>query len=176
MIPAIGLLASVIQLAPALTKVLGFSKSAEEIANTAAALAKTVTGTTDNDAALEALKDNPELLQQYQRELLDYEKGMESLYIQDKENARLRDIEFLKSGTRNYRGDFLVGISVIVVFSILGIIVLVPSLSEYAKGGLTTILGVFLNQLTNAFNFEFGTTRKDDDRNSQITTAYIKGE
>ena len=176
MIPAIGLLASVIELAPALTKVLGFGKSAEEIANTAAALAKTVTGTTDNDSALEALKANPELLQQYQRELLAHEKGMESLYVQDKENARSRDIEFLKSGTRNYRGDFLVGISVIVVFTIIGIVVLLADMNEYAKGALTTILGVFLNQLTNVFNFEFGTTRKEDARNSQITTAYIKGE
>lgn len=176
MIPAIGLLASVIQLAPALTKVLGFGKSAEEIADTAAALAKTVTGTSDNESALEALKANPELLQQYQRELLDYEKGMESLYVQDKENARSRDIEFLKSGTRNYRGDFLVGVSVIVVFTIIGIVVLLADMNEYAKGALTTILGVFLNQLTNVFNFEFGTTRKEDARNSQITTAYIKGE
>ena len=101
---------------------------------------------------------------------------MESLYIKDKANARARDVEFLKSGTRNYRGDFLIGVSVIVVVTILGVVVLMADISEYAKGSLTTILGVFLNQLTNAFNFEFGTTRKDDDRQSQITSAYIKGE
>lgn len=176
MIPAIGLLSGVIQLAPVLSKVLGFGKTADEVAQLAANVAKTVTGAPTNDLALESLKANPELLELYTREMLNHEKDMESLYIQDKESARLRDTEFLKSGTRNYRGDFLVGISVIVVFSILGIVVLVPSLSEYAKGVLTAILGVFSGQITNVFNFEFGTTRKEDDRNSQITSAYIKGE
>lgn len=176
MIPAVALLSGVIQLAPALSKVLGFGKSADDAAQLAADVAKLVTRKDNNEDALSALQQSPELLAEYQEKLLSYEKDMEALYIQDKESARFRDTEFLKSGTRNYRADFLVGISVIVVFSILGIVVLVPSLSEYAKGVLTAILGTFAGQLANVFNFEFGTTRKEDDRNSQITSAYIKGE
>ena len=176
MIPAVALLSSVIQLAPALSNLLGAGKKVSEVAELAANVARAVTGTADNDSALASLKAHPELLIQYQEKLLNHEADLESLYVKDKESARLRDSEFLKSGTRNYRADFLVGISVIVVFSILGIVVLMPSLSEYAKGVLTAILGTFAGQLANVFNFEFGTTRKEDDRNSQITTAYIKGE
>lgn len=176
MIPAISLLAGVIQLAPTLSKVLGLGKSAEDVANLAADVAQKVTGTSNNSEALNMLRASPELLLQYENEMLNHEKDMESLYVKDKENARARDEKFLVAGTRNYRGDFLVGVSVVVVFSILGIVVLVPSLSEYAKGVLTAILGVFSGQVTNVFNFEFGTTRKEDDRNSQITSAYIKGE
>lgn len=176
MIPAVTLLSSVIQLAPTLSKVLGFGKNVNQVAELAANVAKSVTGASTNESALDALKSDPELLEKYTRELLSHEKDMEALYVQDKESARMRDSEFLKSGTRNYRADFLVGISVVVVFSILGIVVLVPSLSEYAKGVLTAILGTFAGQLANVFNFEFGTTRKEDDRNSQITSAYIKGE
>ena len=176
MIPAIGLLSGVIQLAPVLSKLLKLGTNADEIATLAADVAKTVTGAPTNEGALDSLKYNPELLEKYVREMQIHEKDMESLYIKDKESARLRDTEFLKSGTRNYRGDFLVGVSIIVVFSILGIVVLVPTLSEFAKGVLTAILGVFSGQITNVFNFEFGTTCKEDDRNSQITSAYIKGE
>ena len=102
------------------------------------------------------------------------EKDLESLYVQDKNSARARDIEFLKAGTRNYRSDFLVGISVLVVFTILAVVILVTDLNEYAKGSLTTILGVFLNQLTNVFSFEFGTTRKDEEKNSVILSEYTE--
>ena len=176
MIPAVTLLTSVLQLAPALRKLFEGGAKFETVAGVAAEVAKQITGQDTNDSALEVLRSNPDLLQQYQEKLLDHEIAMEQIYAQDKQNARLRDEKFLESGTRNYRGDFLVGISVVVVFSILGIVVLVPTLSEYAKGVLTAILGLFSGQLANVFNFEFGTTRKEGDRQSQITSAYIKGD
>lgn len=174
MLPAISLLAGVIQLAPSLAKLFKGNESTVEVAEWAAKIARTVTGTEDNDTALAALATKPELLIQYQQSLMQQEKDMEGLYVEDKKDARLRDIEFLKAGTRNYRSDFLVGISVVVVFTILLVVILVQDLNEYAKGALTTILGVFLNQLTNVFAFEFGTTRKDEDKQTKILNDYIK--
>lgn len=166
MIPAIALLGSVIELAPALVKVLGFGSNAEDVANRAADLAKKLTGTDDNESALASLKANPELFLTYQQSLLEHEVSLAKVVTQDKESARLRDVEFLKAGTRNYRADFLVGVSVIVVFTILAVVILEDGLNEYAKGALTTILGVFLNQLTNVFSFEFGTTRDIQTQNN----------
>lgn len=174
MIPAVALVAGIIQLAPALAKLFKGSETSVEMAETAAKIARTVTGTDTNDAALEALAANPDKLIEYQKALLAQETSIEELYVQDKNSARSRDIEFLKAGTRNYRGDFLVGVSVLVVFTILAVVILAEDVNEYAKGSLTTILGVFLNQLTNVFSFEFGTTRKEEEKQSQILTDYIR--
>lgn len=174
MLPAISLISGIVQLAPALAKVFGANSTSSEYAEKAAQIARVVTGSSDNESALAKLTDNPELLIEYQKAILQQETDLEGLYVSDKESARLRDVEFLKAGARNYRADFLVGISVVVVFTILGVVILATDLNEYAKGALTTILGVFLNMLTNVFNFEFGTTRKSEDTQSQITTDYIK--
>lgn len=174
MLPAISLISGIVQLAPALAKVFGANSTSNEYAEKAAQIARVITGSEDNDSALAKLTDNPELLIEYQKAILQQETDLEGLYVSDKESARLRDVEFLKAGARNYRADFLVGISVVVVFTILGVVILATDLNEYAKGALTTILGVFLNMLTNVFNFEFGTTRKSEDTQSQITTDYIK--
>ena len=80
----------------------------------------------------------------------------------------------VQTNGRNRRADFLVGVSVVVILVILWVVITMPDVSEYAKGALTTILGVFLNQLTNVFNFEFGTTRKGEEKQTQITNEYIK--
>lgn len=174
MIPAVALVAGVMQLAPMLSKLFGGSKTTEEAAELAAKVARTVTGTESNDAALEALKSNPSLVLEYQNELLKHETSFEELYIADKKDARARDVEFLKAGTRNHRGDFLVAITVLVIFTVMSTVTFATELNEYAKGALTTILGVFLNQLTNVFSFEFGTTRKTEDKQTQILNDYIK--
>lgn len=160
MLPAITLISSIIQLAPALAKVFGAGAEKQELAEVVAEVAQRVTGTSSNDDALAILQKDPQKLIELQTAILQQETDLEGLYVQDKQNARARDSLFLEAGVRNLRADFLVGISVVVVFSILGIVTIESNLNEYAKGALTTILGVFLNQLTNVFNFEFGTTRK----------------
>ena len=176
MMPAVALVASLIQLAPSLVKLFKGGETSQEVAEVAAKVARSVTGTNTNDEALVALSTNPDKLIEYQKALLDHETNLEQSYISDKDSARSRDIEFLKSGTRNYRADLLVAVSVLVVFTILGVVILAPDLNEYAKGALTTILGVFLNQLTNVFSFEFGTTRKDEAKQSEIFNHYVKGD
>lgn len=160
-LPAIQLVAGLVQLAPALSKLLKGSEASVEVAETAARVARTITGTGDNETALATLSADPVKLIEYQQALLDHEQDLEEAYVADKASARMRDIEFLKAGTRNYRGDVLVAVSVLIVITILCVVILTPDLNEYAKGSVTTILGVFLNQLTNVFSFEFGTTRKD---------------
>lgn len=72
------------------------------------------------------------------------------------------------------RGNFLIAVSVLVVFVIIGVVVWNQDLNEFAKGSLTTILGVFLNQLTSAYQFEFGTTRKNEDSQTKLVNEYIK--
>ena len=174
MIPAIALISGIIQLAPSLAKMFKGSEATQEAAEIAAKVARAVTGTEDNDSALAALQANPALLVEYQKALLQRESEIDALEVQDKSNARSRDIEFLHAGIRNYRADFLVGVSVLIILAVLAIVIAIPDVSEFAKGSLTTILGVFLNQLTNVFSFEFGTTKSSRETQSQLIQEYIK--
>lgn len=170
----ITLVAGIVQLAPMLAKFFGAGETSQSVADKAASIARAVTGTSDNVSALAALSANPTLMLEYQNAILKQESDFEALYVSDKASARARDTEFIKAGTRNYRADFLLAISVIMVFVILSVVILKQDLNEYAKGSLTTILGLFLTQIGNIFNFEFGTTRKTDEKNDQILKDYIK--
>lgn len=174
MIPAIALVSSVLQLAPQLVSLFKGGEKSEKVAEVAASIARTVTGTSTNDAALEALKADPSKLVEYQQSLVNQATRLEELFYEDRKDARARDVEYIRAGKHNYRADFLVGVSVAIVFVIIAIVVWSQDINEFAKGSLTTILGVFLNQLTNVFSFEFGTTRKTEEKQTQITNEYLK--
>lgn len=170
---AITLINGIIQLAPSLTSLFKGSESNVAAAELAAKVARNVTGTLTNEDALTTLTMDPAKLAEYETAIRNHERELEALMVEDKKSARERDAEFIRSGTRNYRADALVVVSVLIILTILGIVTLVEDLNEYAKGSLTTILGVFLNQLTNVFSFEFGTTRKSDESNTKLINDYI---
>jgi hypothetical protein len=174
MIPAIALISSLVQFAPQLVGLFKGGEKSQEVAEVAASLARTVTGTSTNEAALEVLKADPSKLLEYQGKLVDQQTTFEQLLYADRKDARARDVEYVRAGKHNYRADFLIGVSVLIVFVIIGIVVWSADINEFAKGCLTTILGVFLNQLTNAYQFEFGNTRKGEESQAKITNEYLK--
>lgn len=174
MIPAIALISAISQLAPSVVSLFKGGEKTQEVAEIAASVARQVTGTSTNDQALEVLKANPEKLGEYANALEQHAADFEQAVIKDRQDARERDIELRKLGQHNYRADFLVATTILVIFVIIGIVVLNSSLDEFAKGALTTILGVFLNQLISIFQFEFGTTRKSEDSQSKIVNEYLK--
>ncbi len=174
MIPAIALISAIAQLAPSITSIFGGGEKSQAVAETAAEIARKVTGSSTNDEALEALKADPNKLVEYQRALLDQQTRFEELRTADRKDARDRDVEIIKAGKHNYRADFLVGMTVVIIMIIIAIVVWSGDLDEFAKGSLTTILGVFLNQLVSVFAFEFGTTRKSEESTAKITNEFIK--
>lgn len=174
MIPAIALLSQLIQFAPSIASFFGAGEKTDKVAELAAGIARTVTGTADNQSALDALKANPDKLLEYQNSLVNQQTEFERLYSENIQGARDRDVELRKLGQHNYRADFLVGMTVVIILVVIGIVVWSTNLNEFAKGSLTTILGVFLNQLVSVFAFEFGTTRKGEENQAKITTEYIK--
>lgn len=173
MLPAVTLLSGIIQLAPSLVSLFKGSEKQAEVAELAAHVARTVTGTNTNEDALAALKANPDFLIEYKRSIREHEKDLEALYIQDKASARERDAEFIRRGTSNYRANSLVAISFVIVLIILYVVVTSQDINEFAKGVLTTILGMCINQLNNVFNFEFGSTRKSEAANEKLVDDYI---
>lgn len=87
--------------------------------------------------------------------------------VKDKDSARLRDAQFLKAGTRNYRADTMYVLAVVII-GLLVWAVLSSELDEYAKGIITLVLGRFLGYLDNIYNFEFGSTRSSKQKDFTI--------
>ncbi len=88
--------------------------------------------------------------------------------VADKGDARKRDVEFLRSGRKNYRADFMFFLAVLMIAGMVWIVWKDPSINEYVKGIFTLVLGRFLGYLDNIYNFEFGTTRGSKDKDDTI--------
>lgn len=103
------------------------------------------------------------LLRQAQQELDAFKEE-----VKDKDSARIRDAQFLKSGTRNYRADILVLIAASSVAALVFLVWDTPEINEYVKGIVTLVLGRMLGYLDNIYNFEFGTTRGSKQKDATI--------
>jgi hypothetical protein len=154
--------------APMLTKWLGAGSKVQDVADKAADIAQIITGTSSPTAAIDALKADPALALQYQQAVMNQELEFEKLYIADLDSARKRDTAIKVAGKDNKRADWLAALCIAVVVSILGIVIFRSDIDEFAKGVITTILGMFLQQLNAIYSFEFGTTRSSTVKNNTI--------
>lgn len=105
---------------------------------------------------------------QYQND--EKERGFryEDLAFKDRDSARHRDSEFVKSGIRNGRADLMFFLAVAVISAMVWIVWKDPSINEYVKGIFTLVLGRFLGYLDNIYSFEFGTTRSSQTKDTTI--------
>lgn len=153
------------QFAPSLIRWATGSDTVGKVAEVAVNVAKSVTGTSTADEAIEAMKADPSLAIQFKQQMMQQEMDFEKLYIDDKASARARDIALSSTPRGNVRANWLAGLAVAVIIFILIVLVFKSDeLNEFAKGSLTTILGVFLQLLVNIYNFEFGTTRRSREK------------
>lgn len=147
------------QVAPTLIKWATGSDTAATVAQVALDTAKSITGSDNLDDSVQALKDNPDLALKFQTAMLNRDSEFEKLYMDDKSNARARDVALAATPRGNIRANYLVGFALLIISVILGVIILRPTTDEYMKSTLSLILGMFLNELKNIYSFEFGSTR-----------------
>lgn len=88
--------------------------------------------------------------------------------VKDRDSARIRDAQFLRSGVHNWRADAMVLVAAIAVAAMVYLVWSSPSLDEYVKGIVTLVLGRFLGYLDNIYSFEFGTTRGSQNKDETI--------
>lgn len=66
------------------------------------------------------------------------------------------------------RMDAMFTAAYIAVASLVYIVVFVPGVGEYAQGVITLVLGAFLNELKNMYNYETGNTRSSKESDAAI--------
>lgn len=77
---------------------------------------------------------------------------------------------------RNRRTDAMFVAAYIAAMWLIYIVVYVPQISEYGQGVLTLALGTFLGYLTAMYQFETGTTRKEQTKDAALTASKVKSD
>lgn len=167
-LPLLPVLALAAEFAPSVVRWIGGDK-AGDVADRVASTAQAITGTASPDAAAAALRADPALAMQFRTRMAELDAELERAYLADRENARARDIAIVQAGRRNVRADLMVaGAALILVACLACLVLLRDALSGEAVGIISTIAGISGKCLSDAFNFEFGSSR-----GSQIKTDLL---
>lgn len=157
------------QFAPSLIKMFTGNDKAAQVADKVVDIAKVVTGKGNGQAALEAIKADPNKAIEFQMAVMNQDFELEKAYLADIADARSRDVEIVKAGHINYRANALaVGATILVIFCLF-ITVWATSMDDFAKATITLILGRSLGWIEQVFSFEFGTTRASKTKDDTIS-------
>lgn len=162
------LLLAAANFAPLLSKFLNAGETTQKVATEVASIATAVAGTSSPEEALAKIGASEELKQKFILAVNDQAMKWDQMYLDDTKDARDRDVKLAQAGQTNRRANFLTGIAVVVVFSLVTLAVWNTALPEYVKGIVTLVLGRFLGYLDQIYNFEFGTTRSSRDKDATI--------
>lgn len=163
-----------VKFVPTLIKWLS-EKNAEHVASDIINIAKKVTQCSTSEEAIHALAKNSLLASDFQEEVLKMETKWELSLLEDRQQARERDLEILRTGHANRRADLMV------VSAALGLVMCLLSLAFYsdvlpgeAVGIISTIAGIFGGCLKDAFAFEFGSSRGSKVKDSTVASILEK--
>lgn len=161
------------QFAPKVIKWISGSDKAAEAAGQVVDIAEAVTGRRGG-AAIDALAKDPALVLQFRQAVLASEADLDKAYLADRADARARDIEIIKAGKTNVRADIMVG------GVLLGLIACLVTMSMFRSsmpgevaGIMGTLVGIFGKCLSDAFQYEFGSSRGSAEKSalmSKMTT------
>jgi hypothetical protein len=148
---------------------------ADRISTKVVDIAKKVTGTEDAVSALQLLEKEPRLLIRFQQEVLRLDRDLELSFLEDRQDARHRDIALISAGRYNVRADIMV------VAAALGLMGCLASLTYFrdwlpgeAVGIISTIAGIFGSCLKDAYAFEFGSSRGSKTKDEAVLMGAVR--
>ncbi len=170
MIPAL-IPAAVAALAPMLVRMATDSPRAVAITEKVASAVLETTGVYASDAAaVEAAMADPETAAKLAQRLAEIEREEMQAMLDDRANARGRDLEVRRiEGGGNRRADML--IVVVVALLAAAAAALFWAEDETTRNVLSAGAGMLLKMLGDAFAFEFGSSRGSADKQRTIEAA-----
>jgi hypothetical protein len=166
--PLIAAALGLAEFAPVIARWLG-GENAENVAHHVVETAKRLTGADDPVIAAKALSENSLLIAEFQKEIIKIEAELELQFLQDRHNAREREIALAQAGRRNVRADIMV------LSAAVGLVACLYTLTSYggtlpgeAVGIISTVAGIFGSCLKDAYNFEFGSSRGSREKDSMV--------
>ncbi len=141
---------------------------AEQVVTTAATVAG-VPGSTDPELILERLRANGKAEAELQIKLAEIENRADERVLEDRVSARVRDARLAQSSRGNARAHLMLA------FAFLGLsgcvaTVFIAELTTTEFGLVTTVSGVLLKMVSDAFAFEFGSSQGSKAKDALIGT------
>lgn len=175
-LPIIPIALGLAQYAPQIASFLGGGDKSAAVASKVASIAQSVSGTKTPAEALDAIRADAGLQQQFQLAVLAANTELDRLYLADVQDARKRDVAIMQAGRHNVRADIMViAAAVGLVACLVSLIWFRQGLPGEAVGIISTVAGIFGACLRDAFQFEFGSSRgsksKDELLSRQIGSS-----
>lgn len=158
------------QFAPSILRFFGVGEKPVAIAEQVVGIAQTVTGAKTPQEAVEALRKNADLAQQFNLAVLAADAEFEKAVMADRQDARSRDVEIRKvTGGTNRRADVMVIGAVVGLISCLLVLVLFrKDIPGEVVGIVSTVAAIFGTCLKDAFSFEFGSSRGSKEKDALL--------
>lgn len=148
------------------------AQAAEKIIDTASS----VVGAGSPQEILERLRADATLRAETAIKMAELDADLERAYLEDRADARKRDVAIQASGRRNWRADIMVLTAAGgLVACIWAIVTLREMLTGEAIGLIATVAGIFGACLKDAFSFEFGSSRSSKDHAATISAIVKNG-
>jgi hypothetical protein len=159
---------ALVQFAPTILHFFGVGEKPVAVAEQVVNIAQTVTGAKSPQEALDALRANAELAQQFNLAVLAANTELEKAALADRADARARDIEIRKlKGGDNRRQDVMIAMAAIgLIACLVTLIFFRKEIPGEAVGIISTIAGIFGACLKDAFAFEFGSSRGSKEKDA----------
>ena len=132
-------------------------------------LVKNITGVEDPRTVANMLKTQPKVLIQLQKAWFDYEQSLINSDIEDRNNARQREIALFHYQGKRWRGDIMALGAVLGLSACLGMLIYGPPLTGEVIGIISTIAGIFGSCLKDVYAFEFGSSRSSQEKTNLLT-------
>lgn len=158
-----------------LASLLGGPK-AEDVAKSVVDKATSVFGSTDPEVIKLKIAQDQGAVQRYVAEV-QAETEQYRIQTQDIQNARARDLALrelkdekgVPAGTNPRANLMLAGAFVMLVVIMLGALFYRQSIPDTVMAMMSMIAGGLMNNLTQAYNFEFGSSRGSSDKSTTIS-------
>lgn len=142
---------------------------AGDVARDVVDMAQGLTGAGTPEDALSALNADPSLALEFKHKMAELEVRVEEAYLEDRQDARKRDLELAKAGKQNNRANWMIAGDVFGLVACLLVLIFVEGLDEATRTLVATIATYFGLGLRDAHQFEFGSSRGSKDKTQQLT-------
>jgi hypothetical protein len=154
--------------APSIIKWITGSDKDEEVAADVVGIAQAITGTGDADAALAAIKADPNKVLEFQLAIAAQKADLDKAYLADVADARARDVALRQSGGSNLRANILAFLAVSGLVLCVWFIARDTALPERAVNAIMFVAGQLANAVMMVYAFEFGSSRGSKEKDNLL--------
>ena len=169
MLPVILTALKIASIIPSVAKLFGASDPTVEAATKVISMANSVTGVKNSEETIAILEGNLEKRMELDKEVNRNSEAILRLLTDDLSSARERDIRIREAGGKNHRANVMLGCVFLLICAGMAVAVFYSQMNEFAKTIVNLMIGRLLGYADQAFNFEFGISRREAGKDETIS-------